>query len=141
MFLPNPNESEAIYPHVNHIYNEQGKRETLDTLRASFQKGIWDKALSNEWGRLVQGNCYGVLPTDTISFISRHEVPPDRDITYASFVCDHRLLKTEPWRRVRIRGSGRRLPLFPKLHRVTGSFALRDNFFLNSTISDADKGA
>ena len=47
----------------------------LDSLRASPQKDIWEKALSNEWGRLAQGKNYGVIPTDTITFIHRHEVP------------------------------------------------------------------
>ena len=89
---------QPLYPAVNHIYNAEGKRQTLDKLRASNQKDIWEKALSNEWGRLAQGNDHGVVPTNTISFIHRHEVPMDRDVTYASFVCDHRPLKTEPWR-------------------------------------------
>ena len=85
-----------IYPIVNHIYNAQGKRETIELLRLSPQKEVWEKALSDEWGRLAQGNCHGVTPTDTISFIFKHQVPVDRDVTYASFVCDHRALKTEP---------------------------------------------
>ncbi len=129
----------ALYPQVIHIYNLNGKHEIIDTLRGLEKKVIWDKALTNEWGRLAQGNCYGVLPTDTISFIFWHEVPSDWDITYASFVYDHHPLKTEPWR-VQIVMGGDRL----SYSNNTGSPAaslLKTKILLNSTISDADKGA
>ena len=69
---------------------------------------IWNKSLSNEWGRLAQGNDNGVRSTDTINFIHKNEVPPDRDVTYATFVLDHKPLKTEE-HRVRITVGGNRL--------------------------------
>ena len=34
----------------------------------------WEKSLSNEWGRLAQGNNGGVKDTDTIQFITLSEV-------------------------------------------------------------------
>ena len=89
--------SESFSFLANHIYDDHGKRETLDSLIKKNPE-IWNKALSNEWGRLAQGNIYGVLSTDTIEFIFKHEIPPGRDITYASFVCDKRPLKPEPYR-------------------------------------------
>ena len=46
--------------------------------------------------------------TDTIEFIPFQDIPSNRDVTYASFVCDHRPLKLEPWR-VRIVVGGDRL--------------------------------
>ena len=58
---------------------------------------MWGRALSNKWGMLAQSNTYGVQPTNTIDFITRTEIPKDKDVTYAIFVCDHRPLKTEPW--------------------------------------------
>ena len=36
---------------------------------------IWENILSNEWGRLAQGNTHGARATDTIDFIHQHEVP------------------------------------------------------------------
>ena len=45
-----------------------GKKETIDSLRKKFQD-IWDKSLSNEWGRLAQGNRHSVIATNTIEFI------------------------------------------------------------------------
>ena len=69
---------------------------------------VWVKSISNEWGRLAQGNDNGVSSTDTIDFIHKHEVPQDRDIIYATFVLDHVPLKTE-MHRVRITVGGNRL--------------------------------
>ena len=45
---------------------------------------------------------------DTIDFINKHEIPKDKDITYATFVLDHRPLKTEEYR-VRTTVGGNRL--------------------------------
>ena len=96
------------YPVVNHIYDESGRGETLDSLRASIHGNVWEEAFSNEWGRLAQGNKQGVAYTDTITFIKYTDVPTNKAATYASFVCDHCLLKTEKWR-VRIFVGGDRL--------------------------------
>ena len=77
------------YPIGHHIYDETGRKETLDSIRASPQGDVWEQALSNEWGRLAHGNKNGVQYTDTICFIKHADVPPNNAITYASFVCDH----------------------------------------------------
>lgn len=107
--FPLPAHQSFLYPTINHIYNpHSGKKETIDTLRTSAQHDRWEIALSNEWGLLAQGHSYGVLHTDTIDFIDFSSVPPDRDVTYATFVCDHRPLKSDPWR-VRIVVGGDRL--------------------------------
>ena len=58
-----------------HIYKENGKKETIDTLLSGKNKHIWEKSLSNEWGRLDQGNIHGVRNTDTTDFIHKSEVP------------------------------------------------------------------
>ena len=50
--------------------------------------------MSNELGRLVQGNVHGVKFTDTIDFISNSEVPTGQPITYANFLCDYQPLET-----------------------------------------------
>ena len=44
--------------------------------------------MSNEIGRLAQGNDRGVKLTDTIDFIFKNEMPTDKIVTYANFVCD-----------------------------------------------------
>ena len=99
----------------------------------------WKIALSNEWGRLAKGNDHGVQATDTIDFISSTNVPSNRDVTYSSFVCDHRPLKSEPWR-VQIVVGGDKLTY----SNDTGSPAaslLETKILINSTISDTHKGA
>ena len=85
-------------PHINHIYDTNGKRLTVDNLLKGPQSNIWTKSLSMELGRLAQGNKYGVSSTDTITFIHLHEVPTLEKVTYAQCVCDHRPLKPEPYR-------------------------------------------
>ena len=88
---------------------------------------------------MAQGNDSGVRSTDTIDFIFKYEVPKDSDVTYASYVLDHRLLKIEPYR-VRITVGGDRLSYAED----AGSHAanlLETKVLINSTISDANKGA
>lgn len=123
---------------VNHIYNKNGKKETIDSLRRQFPD-IWDKSLSNEWGRLAQGNIHGVLATDTIEFISINELPNIATVTYASFVCDYRPLKNEPWR-VRIVVGGDKLSYAEDAGSPTTDM-LETKILLNSVISDAPQGA
>ena len=82
---------------ANHIFNDKGVQETIDSLRKKDPEK-WNRALSNEWGRLAQGNKYGVQSTNTITFIPKSSIPNNASITYASFVCDYRPLKSEPYR-------------------------------------------
>ena len=58
-----------ITPQLNHIYREDGKRETIDSLIKGANSKIWIRSLSNEWGRLAQGNTNGVHFNDVIDFI------------------------------------------------------------------------
>ena len=60
---------------INHIYDINGKRLTVDKLLKGPQAPIWTKSLSIELRQLAQGNQYGVSSTDTIEFIHLHEVP------------------------------------------------------------------
>ena len=41
--------------------------------------------MSNELGRLAQGNDHGVKHTDTIKLINKTEVPKEKKVTYANF--------------------------------------------------------
>ena len=63
----------------------------------SESKGkTWSQALNNEWERLAQGHDNVVLPANIIEFIYPSKVPTGKQVTYVSFVCDYRPLKTEP---------------------------------------------
>ena len=131
---------QSIYPTINHIYDENGtwKREILESLRNSPQNEAWERALSDKWGRLAQGSKFGVQVTNTIDFITRADITVRRDVTYTSFLCDHRPLKTELWREC-IVVDGNKL----SYANDTGSPAaspFKTELLLNSTIPDAHKG-
>ena len=67
-------------------------------MRHPKYKEIWSKSSANEFGRLANGLKDGrVKPTNTIRFIRKEDVPPDRmkDVTYGSFSCDLKLNKEE----------------------------------------------
>ena len=125
--------------HVSHIYDDNGKKETLTSLLSGDNKELWTQALSNEWGRVANGNIFGIKGTETLEFIAKHLVPSNKTVTYGSFVCDHRPLKTEKWR-VRLVVGGDKLPY----ESDSGSPAanlLDTKILLNSVISQAKDGA
>jgi hypothetical protein len=87
---------ETFRPHVNHIYNTNGKKETINTLLSGTNGATWTTSLSNEFGRLAQGFGTSIVGTDTIEFIQCKEVPSEKKVTHGNFICDYRPLKTEP---------------------------------------------
>ena len=126
-------------PHSGFLYNDNGKKSSIDDLLTGKDHIVWDNALSNEIGRLAQGNSSGVVGTNTIEFVPYSQVPSTAKVTYANYVCTHRPKKPEPWR-IRIVVGG------DKLHCPydTGSPAaglLETKLLLNSVISDAVNGA
>ena len=133
-------QTEYIKAHINHIYDNKGRKQSIDRLINGPDAATkWLPALSNEWGRLAQGNDAGVEATDTIRFIPFTEVPTNKKVTYASFVCDYRPLKLEKWR-IRLVVGGDKL----EYAEDSGSPATdltETKVLLNSTISDPKKGA
>ena len=87
-----------FYNSLNYLYNSVGKKETVDILTTGLMKDRWIKAISNKFGRLTHDNKHGVSYTDTIQFISKQDVPPDKKVTYASFIFDYHSLKEERYR-------------------------------------------
>ena len=61
-------------------------------LKNPAYREVWGGAYGKEVGRLAQGLDGVVDGTDTIDFISKSDVPPDRwrDVTYARIVCNFR---------------------------------------------------
>ena len=139
----NQQRPQHLFKHVDylyHIYNDEtGRRETIDTLRQGPNKDIWETALAREWGRLAAGTVDNPTGTETIEFIHKSELPGDRDVTYASFVCDYRPLKDDPYR-VRIVVGGDKLTYEDNAASPAASL-LETKIILNSTISDAVRGA
>ena len=96
--LTNTTSAPPLQSKLYHIYNEGGKKQSIDKLLKGTQKDRWQKALSNKCGCLAQGNKHGVSATNKIQFIRKSYVLLNHTVTYAYFVCDHWPLKAEPWR-------------------------------------------
>ena len=126
-------------PVAHHIYDVSGRKQSLTNLLNGPTRDIWFRSVSNEFGRLAQGNTYGVKATDTIDFIYQHEVPLNQQVTYASFVCDYRPLKSEPYR-VRLVVGGDRLSYFDDAGAPAATM-LETKILINSVISGAKDGA
>ncbi len=62
-------------------------------------KKAWSLSAANKFGQLANGIVGHIEnPTNTIEFISQHELPADhrKDVTYGQFVCSFRPEKAEP---------------------------------------------
>ena len=124
---------------LNHIFNADGKKLSMNALLSGPDSAIWSTALSNELGRLTQGIGDHVVSTDTINFIMKQELPKGKKVTYANFICDHRLLKEEEWR-VHLIVGGNRLDYNFDAGSPAASI-LETELTINSVIYDAHKGA
>ena len=76
-------------------------KSSFQTLPSGPKKETWEISTTNNFFSLAQ--CVGKyrLPskliegTDTILFVSKHTILKDKKLTYANFVCDIKLSKTE----------------------------------------------
>jgi hypothetical protein len=100
---------------------------------------VRNKNMSNELGRLAHGNDHGVKHTDIIRFIKKTKMPKEKKVIYANFRADHRPFKPELFR-IRCVVGGDKL----EYHNDTSSlitYLLKTKLLINSTISDARRGA
>ena len=134
-----PNLLQPRFNSLNHIFDADGNKQSIEKLLKGSDKNIWWNAVGNEFGRLAQGIGNRVISSDTIDFISKSEVPAGHKVTYANFICDHRPLKSEPYR-VRITVGGDRLEYEPDAGSPAASL-VETKLTINSTISDAHRGA
>ena len=58
-------------PHFFHIYNNQGKKENMETFLKGGDSNTWCKAVGDELGRLENGIDNQVRATNTIEFIRK----------------------------------------------------------------------
>lgn len=122
---------------INHIYDVNGKKLPLDKLlMQASTKDIWTKALNNELGRLANGY-KKIIGTQTLKFIPKRDIPPNRKITYSNFVCDIRPHKKELYR-VRMTVGGDKLE-YTNDTASPAATLLDTKVILNSTISDHKK--
>ena len=85
---------QVLHACIAYIYNADGNKQNIDMLLKDNPER-WASSLSNEWGRLSLGNDNNIEFTDTIKFITYDEVPKNKKVTYAHFVCDYRPFKDE----------------------------------------------
>ena len=69
-------------PHAFNIYNNQGKKETIDILFMGGDSNAWCKAVVNELVRLNNGVDKRVRATNTIELIRKEEVPKGPTVIY-----------------------------------------------------------
>ena len=93
------------YPdYSNHIlYPTTGNACSYKKLSTGLVPGqsvaVWKKILTNEFGRLADGVGTRISNgTNTIKFINRRQVPPDKKVTHGKMVCDIRPQKAETHR-------------------------------------------
>ena len=81
-----------------HIYNINGRGETVNILLFGLDLKIFYQNMGNELFRLAQGNTYGEKAIDTVNVITKEELPIYSKVAYANFVCDYKTLKSKPHR-------------------------------------------
>ena len=96
---------------------------------------MWEKSSANEFGRLTKGLKRGIQGTENMKFIQKHEVPYDKKVTYARFVCDYRPQKEEK-ERTRITIGGDRLDYQGEVSTKTAGLTTI-KLLLNSAVSSA----
>ena len=99
----------------------------------------WWTSIENELGRISQGIPNRVHGMNAINFIKKSEFPYGKTVTYSNMVSDYCPLKDEKYR-VRLAVGGDKLPHHDETASPTADL-LETKILLNSTISDAHKGA
>ena len=123
---------------LNHIFDPQGRKLSIDRLITNPDTApVWSQALENELGRLSNGFQKRVKAQQALEFIHHSEIPSDRKVTYANFVCDFRPLKSEKYR-VRMTIGGDKLD-YPDATASPTASLIETKLLLNSVISDHKK--
>ena len=82
---------------LQHIFDDKGRKLSLDALLIGSDAAIWKKLTSNKLGRLSNGIPGLVRGTKAVKWIYKKDVPKNKKITYANMVCNFRQLKSEQY--------------------------------------------
>ena len=80
--FPRFNSTDAVQqPHwvAQHIFDDTGKKLSLDALLSGPDSGIWKKSISNELGRLSDGIPGRVRGTKAVKWIYKNQVPKTKE--------------------------------------------------------------
>ena len=124
-------------PSLFHIFDNNGKKQSIDQLLTDTDSIFWNRGLDNELGRLSNGIPRRITGTKTINFILKKEIPKNKKITYANIVCDYREHKEEKFR-VRLTLGGDKLEYFDETASPAANL-LETKILINSVISDAKR--
>ena len=105
-----------VYAVTHHKTGKQMEYRQL--IRDPYYKDIWLTSCADELGNLFQGvknedGSLRVEGTDTCFFIPKDRVPPDRIVTHARIICDHRPQKLDRPNRTRITAGGNIITDYP----------------------------
>jgi len=135
-----------LFPHgtpltelVQHIFDENGTKLSIDKLLKGADRQIWLKGLDNELGRLANGIPKEIIGTNTIGFITKASIPVSKKVTYSNMVCDIKPLKKEK-HRVRLTIGGDKLEYMFDTAAPAASL-IETKLLVNSVISDCHHGA
>ena len=126
-------------PSLFHIFDEKGKKQSIDDLLRSKDKAYWNRGLDNEMGRLSNGIPNRITGSNTINFIHKNAIPKNKKVTYANLVCDFRPHKEEK-HRVRLTLGGDKLEYYGETASPAANL-LETKILINIVISDSKKGA
>ena len=76
---------------ANHIFDTNGRKQSIDDLIRGPMKTTWLKSTANELGRLAKGIPNRVRGTECIIFIPKSKVPNGKKVTYANMCWSIRL--------------------------------------------------
>ena len=107
------------------MYDTQGCNTSLDSLLKGDISTVWKTSLSNKLGQIAQG-IGDISGNDVVDYIKKSDVPADRIVKYANFICDFRPLKSDP-HRVRLTVGGDNLP-YPDNAASPATSLLKSNF-------------
>ena len=134
-----PSFRELFHPRLNqqihHIFYPKGNKILIENLLLDpIMARVWQPVLESELGTLSQGFNNRVKAQDAMEFIAYSDIPKDRNLRYANFICDYCPLKTEQFR-ARMTIGGDRLEYPDETSSPTASL-VETKLLINSVISD-----
>ena len=89
-----------ISPSINAVLDEStGKQLEYRHLLKTSAKDRWEDACSKEFARICNGRTKDDTPgSNTVEWIHRHQVPPDKRPTYLRVCANYRPQKADPYR-------------------------------------------
>eukprot|EP00957_Ditylum_brightwellii_P120204 9172215-Ditylum_brightwellii.AAC.1 len=60
---------------TQHIFDDHGRKQTIDDLLKGTTKDTWQMSTNNELGRLANGYKGTVKGSNTIAFIAKNSIP------------------------------------------------------------------